>query len=81
MRVTVRFFARLRDLAGQSEIACDVAPGATIADVWREMARRTPALAPFDRAVSAARNAEYARMTTPVEDGDEVAFLPPVSGG
>ena len=81
MRITVRLFARLRDLAGHEEITCDIGPGATIADVWQEITVRAPALAPFGRAVSAAQNAEYARMTTPVRDGDEIAFLPPVSGG
>ena len=47
MRVTVRLFARLRDLAGTSELAADVAPGATIADVWAGVVDRHPALAPY----------------------------------
>jgi molybdopterin converting factor small subunit len=40
-----------------------------------------PGLAPYTRAISAARNADYAPMTTALSEGDEVAFLPPVSGG
>jgi len=82
MRVTVRLFARLRELAGSGDLECDC-PGdaVTVADVWQQLVVRYPALAPYDRAVSCAVNAEYARRTSPVSEGDEVAFLPPVSGG
>ena len=62
MRVTVRLFARLRDLAGTCELAADVPPGATIADVWAGVVDRHPALAPYARSLSAARNLEYTRV-------------------
>jgi len=81
MRVTVKLFARLRDIAGGAEIERDLAPGATIGSVWRDLAREFPDLAPYERSMSTALNADYARMDTRVGDGDEVAFLPPVSGG
>ena len=81
MRVTVRLFARLRDIAGAAELARDVAPGATIGSVWRQLAAEFPAFSPYERAISSAVNADYARMDTELRDGDEVAFLPPVSGG
>ena len=81
MRVTVRLFARLRDIAGAPELARDIAPGATIGSVWRELAREFPDLAAYERSISTAVNADYARMDHAVRDGDEVAFLPPVSGG
>ena len=81
MRVTVRLFARLRDIAGAAELARDVAPGATIGSVWRQLAAEFPALEPYERSMSSAVNADYARMDTALGDGDEVAFLPPVSGG
>lgn len=81
MRVTVQLFARLRELAGESEIVCDVSAGATVDDVWHELVARHPDLAPFAGAVSSAVNEEFARRATPVSDGDTVAFLPPVSGG
>jgi molybdopterin converting factor small subunit len=81
MRVTVRLFAGLRDLAGTSELAAEVAPGATIADVWARVVDRHPALAPYARSLSAARNLEYTRLTAAVADADEIAFMPPVSGG
>jgi molybdopterin converting factor subunit 1 len=81
MRVTVRLFARLRDIAGAAELAREVAPGSTIGTIWQQLARDFPELARYERSISSALNADYARMDRPVSDGDEVAFLPPVSGG
>jgi len=81
MRVTVRLFARLRDLAGAAEMSREIKPGGTIGAVWRDLAGEFPALADYERSISAALNADYARMDAEVHDGDEVAFLPPVSGG
>jgi molybdopterin converting factor subunit 1 len=81
MRVTVRLFARLREIAGSAEMAREVASGATIGGVWRQLADEFPALEPYERSISSAVNADYARMDTELHDGDEVAFLPPVSGG
>ena len=81
MRVTVRLFARLRDIAGAAELSRDVAAGATIGDVWQQLAREFPELARYERSISSAVNADYARMDQAIGDGDEIAFLPPVSGG
>jgi molybdopterin converting factor subunit 1 len=81
MRVTVRLFARLREIAGHTELARDVEPGATIGTVWRQLTREYPGFEPYARSISSAVNADYARMDTELRDGDEVAFLPPVSGG
>ena len=81
MRVTVKLFARLRDLTGAAELTREVAPPATAAMVWQGLVDEFPGLAEYDRAISVAVNADYARMAAPVAEGDEVAFLPPVSGG
>jgi molybdopterin converting factor subunit 1 len=81
VRVTVRLFARLRDIAGATELAREVQPGATIRSVWGDLVRDFPELAGYERSISSALNADYARMDQAVKDGDEVAFLPPVSGG
>jgi molybdopterin converting factor subunit 1 len=81
MRVTVRLFARLREIAGASEMARDLPAGATIRTVWTGLAGEFPGLAAYERSLSSALNADYARMDAEVHDGDEIAFLPPVSGG
>jgi molybdopterin converting factor subunit 1 len=81
MRVTVRLFARLRDLAGTGELVRDVPGPATVQTVWRSLVSEMPGLGEYERAMSVAVNADYARMSATVSDGDEVAFLPPVSGG
>jgi molybdopterin converting factor small subunit len=58
-----------------------VSPPATVGTVWSRLVAEVPALEEYERTLSVAVNAEYARMTAAVQDGDEVAFLPPVSGG
>ena len=81
MRVRVRLFARLRDIAGAGEIDRDVPAGATAQTVWNALATEFPALAPYAAVSSCAVNEEYAKFSAPLREGDEVAFLPPVSGG
>jgi molybdopterin converting factor subunit 1 len=81
MRVTVRLFARLRDLAGSGELVREVAAPATVRSVWQSLVTDMPALQEYERTMSVAVNADYSKMSAPVSDGDEVAFLPPVSGG
>ena len=81
MRVTVRLFARLRDLAGTGELVREVAEPATVQTVWRSLTAEMPSLAQYEGTMSVAVNAEYSRMAAALHDGDEVAFLPPVSGG
>jgi molybdopterin converting factor subunit 1 len=80
VRVTVKLFARLREIAGAAELERDVEV-ATLGGLWEQLAREYPAMAPYRGSISGAVNAEYARMDAPIQDGDEVAFLPPVSGG
>jgi molybdopterin converting factor subunit 1 len=81
MRVTIRLFGRLHDLAGTAQLQRNLPAAATAGDAWRMLAGEFPAVAPYARAVSVAVNADFAKMATMLGDGDEVAFLPPVSGG
>jgi molybdopterin converting factor subunit 1 len=81
MRVTVRLFARLRELVGAGDLAIEVPAEATVAEVWAALVAAHPEAAAYARSMSCAVNLDYAKMTAPVHDGDEVAFLPPVSGG
>lgn len=81
MHVSVRLFARLREIAGAAEIARDVPDGSTARLVWDTLVADFPDLAAYGSSISVAVNEEYARMTTAITEGDEIAFLPPVSGG
>jgi len=81
MRVTVRLFARLRDIAGTGDLSREAQAGATVRDVWQGLVTEFPEMARYESSISSAVNADYARMTAGVSDGDEIAFLPPVSGG
>jgi molybdopterin converting factor subunit 1 len=81
MLVTVRLFARLREIAGTGELKQDLPAGATAKTVWQTLAAQYPELAAYEGVASCAVNEEYARFSTVLNDGDEVAFLPPVSGG
>ena len=81
MLVTVRLFARLREIAGAPEVKVVLPESATVLDAWHSLSGRFPELAAYAGSVSCAVNEDYARMTAALKDGDEVAFLPPVSGG
>jgi molybdopterin synthase catalytic subunit len=80
MRVQVRLFATLRE---QATDRCELtlAGSATMADAWSALVTRYPGLEPHRPYVRGARNGAYATWTDAVADGDELAFLPPVSGG
>ena len=81
MRVRVRLFAVQRELAGARDVALDLPDGATIEDAWSVLVARLPVLAPGRPSLRFARNAAYAPSSTVLADGDEVAMIPPVSGG
>jgi molybdopterin synthase sulfur carrier subunit len=81
MHVTVRLFARLHELAGESELRRDVPAGATAADVWSAIVADHPMMASYSSAISCAVNASYVKLSRPLADGDEIVFMPPVSGG
>ena len=81
IRVKVLFFGRLKELSGRPEDAIDFADAATIEQLFALYAARHPELAKYRSSVVASRNQEFATWDTPLRSGDEVAFLPPVSGG
>ena len=81
MHIRVRLFAIQRELAGAREIPLELGDGAVVEDAWAAIALRFPALAPGRASLRFARNGDYAEPETALADGDEVAFIPPVSGG
>lgn len=81
MRVRIRLFAIQREIAGTRQLALELPDAATVADAWDGLVALYPALEPGRSSVRFARNGAYAEATTPLVDGDEVAMIPPVSGG
>lgn len=81
MRVRVLFFGQLREIVGAREESAELAGAATVKDVFEHYARKFPELQKFRGKVAASVNQEYAQWSAQVAEGDEVGFLPPVSGG
>lgn len=81
IRVKVLFFGRLREAARSAEELVDIAAGARIEELFATLAARQPELARYRSSLVASRNQEFAAWDTLLQSGDEVAFLPPVSGG
>jgi molybdopterin converting factor subunit 1 len=79
--VRVRLFARLREQAGTDDENLELPLGSTVSDVYEALRRAHPALESNRNAVRAALNQEFADWDAVVADRDEVAFIPPVSGG
>lgn len=81
IRVRVLLFARLRELAGADSLEVGLEPGATVSDVFSAAAARHERLAEVRDRIRPALNAEFVEWDRAVAGGDEVAFIPPVSGG
>jgi molybdopterin synthase catalytic subunit len=81
MRVRVLFFGQLKEIIGTKEESVELSEGARLEDLFERYGRRFPKFADFRPSIAASVNQEYADARAMLSDGDEVAFLPPVSGG
>ena len=81
MSIRVLFFASLADVAGMRETTVDAAEVTDVNSVFDIFVRKFPSLEKYRPSLLFALNAEFARPESPVRDGDELAFFPPVSGG
>src|SRR5579863_3089204 len=81
MRVRVLFFGMLKDVVGCPQEDLDIDPGATLGRVFDLYGSRFPRLHELAGSIVLARNREFAEPSVGIQEGDEVAFLPPVSGG
>jgi molybdopterin converting factor subunit 1 len=77
----VRLFARLGDIAGTRETEVELGEGLTARDVYAALCRRFPDMSCLDGSLMYAVNAEYVDPDHPLREGDELALIPPVSGG
>ena len=71
----------VKDMVNASESALAMPDGAVLSQVFDHYAQQFPALSGFKASVVLARNQEFVPLSTPLKDNDEIAFLPPVSGG
>jgi molybdopterin converting factor subunit 1 len=81
IRVKVLFFGRLKELLGRAEDSIEFQDSTTIEQLFVLFTKRVPELAKYRSSVVASRNQEFVAWHTPLHSGDEIAFLPPVSGG
>ncbi len=81
IRVKALFFGGLKEVAGRAEESVELAAGSRIEDLFAQFISRCPELARYRGSLVASRNQEFAAWNTPLDSGDEIAFLPPVSGG
>jgi len=81
MTVRLRFFASLRERVRCSEATLELNQGATVDDLWKALCLRYPQLAPLSSSVTFAVNREYVRREHTLAADDEIALIPPVSGG
>ena len=81
MKIRVKFFAYTREIVGEKETEVEVPKGATLSGVMDVLTACFPALERYRKEINMAINHEYAEGDTVLHEGDEVALLPPVSGG
>ena len=81
MRVRVLFFGQLREITGLQQDDAELSDGARLEDLFERYGKQFPKLLEFRASVAASINQEYAPWRAPLSQNDEVAFLPPVSGG
>ena len=81
MQITVRYFAAHREITGRSSEPFDVATDATLGSIWQLLVAAYPGLTPYSGRILMACNEKFGDVDTPVNAGDTVAYIPPVSGG
>ena len=81
MHIRVKLFATLREHAGTGEVTLHLEPGSSVADAAAAVAKQFPAVARHLPRVAYAVNESYAKPDAPLHEGDELALIPPVSGG
>jgi len=81
IRIKVLFFGRLKEILGRTHESVDLAVESDIESLFAQYASHYPELKQYRSSLVASRNQEFAPWNTALHTGDEVAFLPPVSGG
>lgn len=81
MKIRLKFFASYREVIGKKEMELDLKEGKRLADLLQHLYKKYPRLEAFKEGIICSINKEYAPLDAKLKEGDEVALLPPVSGG
>ena len=81
MKLHVRFYSQLRDLAGRSEFDVDLAEGTIVSDLLEQIYLKVPALRSHDKSILVGAGVELVDRNYKLQPGEEISFMPPVQGG
>jgi len=81
MQVLLKCFAWAREVTGEEDISVDIPEGGTVADLRARLEERYPVFAGRMESIAVSVNQEFAGDSAPIRPGDEVALIPPISGG
>jgi molybdopterin converting factor small subunit len=81
MKLHVRFYSQLRDLAGSSGFDVDLAEGAVVSELLEQIYEKAPALRSHDKSILIGAGVEFVDRNHKLQSGDEISIMPPVQGG
>jgi len=81
MKINLKMFSVIKDAVGSKEMTIEVSPGMSLGDLLRELLFRYPKLKPHVKSIMFAVNRDFADLRTKLNEGDEVALMPPIGGG
>ena len=81
MKIRTQLYAQLRDAAGTTYLEIELAGGATVSDLLKEVYRQLPALRAYDRTILVGAGVEFVDRNYKLKPADEISIMPPVQGG
>ena len=81
MKLHVRFYSQLRDLAGRSEFDVDLVEGSVVSDLLEQIYLKAPGLRSHDKSILVGVGVEFVDRNYKLKPGDEISIMPPVQGG
>jgi MoaD family protein len=81
MKLHVRFYSQLRDLAGRSELDVDLVEGTVVSDLLEQIYAKAPTLRSHDKSILTAVGVEFVDRNYKLQPGEEISIMPPVQGG
>ena len=81
MKLHVRFYSQLRDLAGRSELDVDLVEGTVVSDLLEQIYAKAPTLRSHDKSILTAVGVAFVDRNYKLQPGEEISIMPPVQGG